>query len=95
MQEDLKLIFEVAVEISQTIAIIADLHSFKRELPKFESVLKSFNYSLAMEPELGFSPDFACLVMQRAISLKIVYWSSSFERLNSCWSNGHELMSAA
>ena len=73
MQEDLKLIFEAVVEISQTIAIIADHHSFKRELPKFESVLKSFNYSLAMEPGPGFSPDFACLVTQKATSLKIVY----------------------
>ena len=73
MQEDLELIFEAVVEISQTIAIIADHHSFKRELPKFESVLESFNYSLAMEPGPGFSPDFACLVTQKATSLKIVY----------------------
>ena len=73
MQEDLKLIFEAVVEISQTIAIIADHHSFKRELPKFESVLESFNYSLAMEPGPGFSPDFVCLVTQKATSLKIVY----------------------
>ena len=75
--------------------IIADHHSFKRELLNFESVLERFNYSLAEEPELGFSPDFTCLVVQRATSQKIVYWSSSFERPNSCWSIGHELMSAA
>ena len=66
-----------------------------RELLKFESVLESFNYSQAEEPNLGFSPDFTYLVVQEATSLKIVYWSSSFERLDSCWSNDHELMSAA
>ena len=92
---DLELIFEAIVEISQTIAIIADHHLFMEELLKFESGLKSFNYSLAKEPEQGFSPDFACLVTRKATSLKIVYWSSSFERLDSCWSNDHELMSAA
>ena len=92
---DLELIFEAVVEISQTIAIIADHHSFKRELLKFKSDLESSNYSLAEEPEQGFSPDFACLVTRKATSLKIVYWSSSFERLNSCLPNGYELMSAA
>lgn len=68
MQSVLELIFEVVVEIRQTIAIIADHHSFKRELLNFESVLERFNYSLAEEPELGFSPDFTCLVKQRATS---------------------------
>ena len=92
---DLELIFEAVVEISQTIAIIADHHSFKRELLKFKSDLESSNYSLAEEPKQGFSPDFACLVTRKATSLKIVYWSSSFERLNSCLPNGYELMSAA
>ena len=95
MLEDPELIFMAIVKNGQTIAIIVEDHSLTLAVQELGLFQKHSNYSQIVEPRSRFSPNFVYHTALKATSLQIACYSSSFELLNSRWSNGHELNSAA
>ena len=72
MLEDPKLISVATVKNGQTIAIMVKDHSSALAERELGLSLKCWNYSLVMEPGLGFSPDLVYRTARKATSLQIV-----------------------